>query len=52
MSFLPAVQRQVAARAANDPVRMTLEYMLARPEDAFKMFAGFFIGAETVKKLN
>lgn len=28
MSFIPAVQREVARRAANDPVRITLEFLL------------------------
>jgi hypothetical protein len=28
MSFIPAVQRVVARRAANDPVRITLEFLL------------------------
>jgi hypothetical protein len=29
MSFLPAVQIQINNRQANDPVRITLEYMMA-----------------------
>jgi hypothetical protein len=28
MSFLPAVQREIANRSPQDPVRVTLEYML------------------------
>lgn len=28
MSFLPAVQREIAARPPRDPIRMTLEYLL------------------------
>jgi len=28
MSFLPAVQREINNRRANDPVRLTLEYMM------------------------
>lgn len=30
MSFLPAVRREIASRLADDPVRITLEYMLGR----------------------
>jgi hypothetical protein len=30
MSFLPAVRREIQSRQANDPVRVTLEYMLQR----------------------
>ena len=29
MSFLPAVQREINGRRPNDPVRITLEYLLA-----------------------
>jgi len=28
MSFLPAVRREINSRSANDPVRVTLEYLL------------------------
>jgi hypothetical protein len=28
MSFLPAVRREIATRPPNDPVRLTLEYLL------------------------
>src|SRR5207247_3181455 len=28
MSFLPAVQREINRRAANDPVRVTLEFLM------------------------
>lgn len=28
MSFLPAVNREIASRPVNDPVRITLEYMV------------------------
>lgn len=28
MSFLPAVRREIASRQPNDPIRMTLEYLI------------------------
>jgi hypothetical protein len=30
MSFLPAVQREIRSRQPNDPVRITLEFLLTR----------------------